>query len=181
MISMKDWAAIRQLAAAGVPGRQIALDLGISRETVRSAIASDRPPRYERRPGPTSFDDVAPRVKELLKDNPGLPATVLAEKVGWTGSASWFRQNVADLRPAFRPIDPSDRLDWAAGDAIQCDLWFPPFKIPLEDGRAVLLPVLVMVCAYSRFMMATMLPTRMTEVSRCCGLRGLCRVLVCFA
>ena len=32
------------------------------------------------------------------------------------------------------PADPADRLTWAAGDAAQCDLWFPPRKIPLEDG-----------------------------------------------
>lgn len=40
-------------------------------------------------------------------------------------------------------IDPAYRLTWAAGDAAQCDLWFPPHKIPLEDGTTKLLPVLV--------------------------------------
>ena len=37
----------------------------------------------------------------------------------------------------------SDRLVWLPGDAAQCDLWFPPAKIPLEDGSKTLLPVLV--------------------------------------
>ena len=88
---------------------------------------------------------------------------VLAERVGWTGSISWFRENVARLRPQFRPIDPTDRLTWSPGDAAQCDLWFPPFKIPLEDGSTRLLPVLVITVAHSRFMLATMIPTRTTE------------------
>ena len=44
-----------------------------------------------------------------------MPATVIAERVGWTGSISWFRDNVARLRPEHRPIDPADRLTWAAG------------------------------------------------------------------
>ena len=47
------------------------------------------------------------------------------------------------LRPEQQRIDPADRIEWAVGDAAQCDLWFPPKKIPLEDGTAKLLPVLV--------------------------------------
>jgi len=160
---MQDWSLIRQLAAAGVPARQIARDLRIGRETVRRALASDRPPAYERTPGPSVFDEFEPLVRQLLKQFPGLPAPVLAQKVGWTGSESWFRANVAKLRPDYKPVDPADRLFWLPGDAIQCDLWFPPFKIPLEDGSCVLLPVLVMVCAYSRFVLATMIPSRATE------------------
>ena len=39
-----------------------------------------------------------------------MPATVLAERVGWTGSITWFRENVKRLRPEHRPIDPADRL-----------------------------------------------------------------------
>jgi len=54
-------------------------------------------------------------------------------------------------------------LTWEPGDAAQCDLWFPPKKIPLEDGSSKLLPVLVITAAYSRFMLARMIPTRTTE------------------
>jgi hypothetical protein len=88
---------------------------------------------------------------------------VIAERVGWTGSITWFRQNVKRLRPEHRKIDPADRLIWEPGDAAQCDLWFPPRKIPLEDGTAKLLPVLVITVAYSRFILARMIPTRHTE------------------
>jgi hypothetical protein len=51
---------------------------------------------------------------------------------------------------------------WLPGDASQCDLWFPPKKIPLEEGSTALLPVLVITCAYSRFILARMIPTRHT-------------------
>jgi hypothetical protein len=54
-------------------------------------------------------------------------------------------------------------LTWLPGDAAQCDLWFPPRKIPLEDGTKTLLPVMVITCAYSRFMVCRMIPTRHTE------------------
>ncbi len=70
-----------------------------------------------------------------------MPATVLAERVGWEGSIRWFSGNVKGLRPEHRPVDPADRLVWAPGHAAQCDLWFPPKKIPLEDGTTKLLPV----------------------------------------
>ena len=66
-----------------------------------------------------------------------MPATVIAERVGWSGSITWFRDNVRRLRPEHRRPDPADRLVWAPGDAAQCDLWFPPRRIPLEDGSTV--------------------------------------------
>jgi hypothetical protein len=53
-------------------------------------------------------------------------------------------------------------LVWLPGDAAQCDLWFPPKKIPLEDGSRSLLPVLVITAAHSRFMVGRMIPTRTT-------------------
>ncbi len=160
---MEDWALIRRLAAEGVPKARIAQRLGVSRTTVIKAVSSQAPPRYERRPGPTSFTLFEPRVKELLAQTPDMPATVLAERVGWEGSIRWFRDNVSRLRPEVRPPDPADRLVWEPGDAAQCDLWFPPRKIPLEDGTSRLLPVLVMTAAHSRFTTGRMIPTRKTE------------------
>lgn len=160
---MEDWALIRRLAADGVPKARIAARLGISRTTVIKAVNSDSPPRYERSPGPTSFTEFEPHVRALLVEVPDMPATVLAERVGWTGSIRWFSENVKRLRPEHRPVDPADRIVWTAGDAAQCDLWFPPRKIPLEDGPAKLLPVLVITAAHSRYMVGRMIPTRKTE------------------
>jgi hypothetical protein len=160
---LEDWALIRRLAADGVAKAEIARRLGISRNTVAKAVGSDGPPRYERRRSPTSFSPFEGRVRALLAEEPELPAVVLAERVGWTGSITWFRQNVKRLRPEHRRVDPADRLTWEPGDAAQCDLWFPPKKIPLEDGTTKLLPVLVIIPAHSRFMLARMLPTRRTE------------------
>ena len=160
---MEDWALIRRLAAEEVPHAVIARRLGISRTTVIKAVKSDGPPRYVRTPVVTSFAAVEARVRGLLTDTPDMPATVLAERVGWTGSSSWFRDNVARIRPEYQPQDPADRIVWEAGDAAQCDLWFPPKKIPLENGTASLLPVLVITLAYSRYVLGRMIPTKTTE------------------
>jgi len=126
-------------------------------------LASDGPPRYERKPAPTAFEPFESRVRAILEEHPDMPATVIAERVGWTGSITWFRDNVRRLRPLYRRPDPADRLVWEAGDAAQCDLWFPPRKIMLENGTSTLLPVLVITLAYSRFMLGRMLPTRKIE------------------
>lgn len=155
-------ALIRRLVADGVPQRQVARDLGIPRDTVAAAVRSDRPPKYERPAQPTAFSPFEARVRALA-EHPLMPATVIAERVEWSGSITWFRENVRRLRPEHRPLDPADRLSWTAGDAAQCDLWFPPRKIPLEDGTVVLLPVLVIVAAHSWFVTARMIPTRKTE------------------
>ena len=42
----------------------------------------------------------------------------------------------------------------------RCDLWFPAPRIPVALGQQRVLPVLVMTLAFSRFMAATMIPSR---------------------
>lgn len=159
---MEDWALIRRLyASEGLAKAQIARKLGISRNTVAKAIASADPPEYSRPAGPTSFDPFEQQVRQLLSQTPSMPATVLAERVGWDGSATWFRRNVAAIRPDYEPTDPADRIVYYPGDQVQCDLWFPEPKIAVE-GHLVMLPVLVMVASFSKFIAAQMIPTRTT-------------------
>jgi len=79
----------------------VARQLGIGRSTVARAVASDVPPKYERRPVLTSFDAFELRVRELLAEFPEMAATVLAERIGCDGSSSWCRENLALLRPQY--------------------------------------------------------------------------------
>jgi len=163
MITVNDWAEIRSLhVAEGLSQRAIAKRLGVSRTTVSRALASPVPKTYSRPARPSKFDDVEYVVGELLREFPDMPATVIAERVGWDGSESWFRKRVSDLRPGFRPVDPADRLVYSPGDQMQCDLWFPPVKIPLGYGQFGSPPVLVMVASFSRFAGGVMLPSRST-------------------
>lgn len=161
MISLEDWALIRHLhRSEGLSQRAIARQLGIARATVANALASDGPPKYERAAGPSAISEVEPRVRALLSAYPQMSATVLAERVGWTGSISWFRERVRAIRPEYLPADPVDRLEHPSGRAIQCDLWFPAPKITVGFGQDAMLPVLVMVAAFSRFIAAVTLPSR---------------------
>jgi transposase len=162
VITLEDWALIRRLhVSEKLPKAVIARQLGISRNTVAKAIASGGPPEYWRAPAVTSFEPFEVRVRGLLEATPSMPATVLAERVGWTGSVSWFRQNVARIRPDYAPTDPADRIVYHPGDQMQCDLWFPEPRIPVGDSM-VMLPVLVMVASFSKFITALMIPSRTT-------------------
>lgn len=142
--------------------RSIAARLGISRNTVAKAVSADSPPTYVRAPQDSGIRGVEPAIRALLLENPRMPATVLAERVGWSGSPAWFRENVARIRPEYAPADPADRISYDPGDQAQCDLWFPEVRIPVGAGKARVLPVLVMVSSHSRFIMARMIPSRMT-------------------
>lgn len=160
---MEDWALIRQLhLAEGVPQAQIARQLGLSRNTVARALKSEGPPVYRQPPRPSAFDECEARVRAILAEFPGMPASVIAERLGWPGSESWFRKRVALLRPEYAPKDPADRLEHAPGDQAQCDLWFPPHRVPSGTGEWESFPVLVVVASYSRFITARMLPSRRT-------------------
>ena len=164
MLSVEDWAEIRRLhRAERMPIKAIARVMGVSRNTVRAAVASDRPPRYERPRRGSIVDAAEPRIRELLKAYPSMPATVIAERIGWDRSIRVLRDRVAELRPAYLPPDPASRTVYAAGEVAQCDLWFPPVMVPVGCGqvrRPAQLPVLTMVCAYSRWLMAVLIPTR---------------------
>ncbi|WP_243399928.1 IS21 family transposase [Arthrobacter glacialis] len=160
---MEDWALIRRLhLGEGESMRSIAERLGISRNTVAKAVKSEGPPRYERVPGDSAIKAVEPRIRALLAENPRMPATVIAERIQWSGSPAWLRENVARIRPEYAPSDPADRISYAPGDQIQCDLVFPAVKVPCGAGQGRVFPVLVMVCSNSRFIMARMIPSRTT-------------------
>jgi hypothetical protein len=106
--------------------------LGISRHTVKSALASAGPPRYQRTPAGSMVDGVEPRIRELLKAVPRMPATVIAVRIAWSHSIRTLSARVAQLRPVYLPPDPASRTSYVAGEVAQCDLWFPPIVLPVE-------------------------------------------------
>ena len=61
MLSVEDWAEIRRLhRAEGLPIKVIARELGISKNTVKTALASEQPPKYQRLQGGSIVDEVEP-------------------------------------------------------------------------------------------------------------------------
>ncbi|MFF9410901.1 IS21 family transposase [Streptomyces anandii] len=163
MILVEDWAEIRRLhRAEQMPIRAIARHLGISKNTVKRALANNRPPRYERPAKGSVVDAVEVQIRELLRETPTMPATVIAERIGWERGMTILKDRIRELRPAYLPVDPVSRTTYRPGELAQCDLWFPDARIPLGYGQTGRPPVLVMVSGYSRLIAARMLPSRRT-------------------
>jgi transposase len=167
VLSVEDWAEIRRLhRAEGMPIKAVARVMGCSRNTVKRALAADGPPRYERTPRGSIVDPVEPRIRELLAAWPTMPATVIAERIGWSRSLTVLKDRVRELRPVYLPPDPASRTAYVAGEVAQCDLWFPDIMLPVGFGQrrtATRLPVLVMVTGYARWLAARLIPSRAAE------------------
>ncbi|HEY7814043.1 MAG TPA: IS21 family transposase [Nakamurella sp.] len=164
MLHVEDWAEIRRLhLAERMPIKQIARQMGISKNTVKAMLAADTPPRYRRAGTGSVVDAIEPRIRRLLSETPTMPATVIAERIGWSRGMTVLSARVRELRPVYLPPDPSSRTLYVAGEIAQNDFWFPDIELPVGYGQtrtATLLPVLTMVSAYSRMLFARLLPTR---------------------
>ena len=158
---MEDWAEIRRLhKAEGMPIKAIVRRLGVARNTVRAALASDEPPAYRRAPRGSLVDAVEPEIRKWLREDAKMPATVIAERIGWEYSITILKDRVRQIRPEYAGVDPADRIVHQPGQAAQMDLWFPEPRIPVGFGQAAMLPVLVMTLTFSKFLAAVMLPSR---------------------
>ncbi len=121
---MEHWAeTLRLHRAEQVPIKEISRRLGIARNTVRSALASESPPSYRRAGKGSLVDTAEPEVRKLLVLDARMPATVIAERIGWEHSITILKDRIRQIRPQYAGIDPADRLVHEPGAAAQMDLW----------------------------------------------------------
>lgn len=114
-MTVEDWAEIRRLhRVEKLAIKAIARRLGVSRNAVRRALARDDPPKYERAPTGSIVDAVEPAIRELLRKTPDMPATVIAERIGWERSLTVLKDRVREIRPYYLPPDPSTRTTYEA-------------------------------------------------------------------
>lgn len=134
--------------------------------TVRRALAGASPPKYERASRGSASDGFEEAIREQLAKHPRMPATVIAERVGWDRGMTVFKVKVAALRPLYLPPDPASRTAYLPGEIAQFDFWFPPVSLEVGHGQvrtAKRLPVLTMACGYSRWRGALLVPSRSEE------------------
>lgn len=164
MLNVEEWAEIRRLRfSEGMGIKTIARQLGVSRNTVRRAVRSTAPPRYERSKRPSAVDAVEDTIRTLLKGCPTMPATVIAERIGWQRGITVLKERVAELRPLYLPPEPYQRTHYEPGELAQWDLWQPPVDIPVGHGKTARLWVIVGVTGYARYTVGHMIPSRETE------------------
>jgi transposase len=166
VISVREWAEIRRLRGEGVSISEIARLTGTSRNTVKAALAATSPPRYQRALKGSAVDAFETRIRELLQQYPRMPATVIAERIGWRRGLTVLKERIAELRPVYLPPDPASRTTYLPGEVAQFDFWFPEVTVPVGAGQvrtATALPVLTMACGYSRWRDGILIPSRGSE------------------
>jgi len=130
MITMQQWAAIRQLEKQGFGKRTITRMLGISRNTVRRALKQEDIPKYERKKLPVKkVDPFQGMVKEMLWEKEFIGTRILTEikKEGYTGSLTTLYRFLSTVKKD-SPLkttcryetDPAEQgqFDWTSYEVI---------------------------------------------------------------
>jgi transposase len=140
VLEVREWAEMRRMREVeGVSIREIARRTGRDRNTVRRALRRQGPPVYRRRPRPSKLDPHRPRIHELLRADPGIPSSVIRERIaeeeGYVGGKTIVDDYVRELRPVFRPPRTYRRTVYRCGEICQFDLWEPSGAIPVGHGQ----------------------------------------------
>ena len=170
MLTVDDYAQVRQARRDGASIRELAKRFGHSPKTILKVLSSPQPKPYTlKRPRPAPvFDAVRHIVDDILARDQSAPpkqrhtATQIFRRLvaehGYTGSyhpvQRHLRQRRLDRRETFIP------LDHAPGHRLEAD--FGHIHADFPDGRRQV-PVLVTTWSYSNCPFAIALPTERTE------------------
>ena len=153
---------MKQLLRGNVPKAQIALQLGVSRQTIYNWISEpDDKPCLARRP--SKLDSFKPYLRSRL-ERFDIPATVLLRNIreqGYNGGISILREHVAEIkdREVCRLVD---RFETEPGRQAQVD-WASCGTI-MHQGRRRRLSLLAVVFGYSRVIWARFVVTERRPV-----------------
>ena len=139
MVGVEQWAEIRRMHRVEHRSiREISRRMGVHRETIRRALAAERPPAYRRAPGPSKLDPLKPLIDEQLRADPRIPSKrlrELAEELGYRGGKTIFDDYVREARPRFLPRRTYQRTVYRPGELLQFDLFEPREPIPVGHGQ----------------------------------------------
>jgi predicted ATPase/DNA-binding NarL/FixJ family response regulator len=102
-MNAEEWARIRRLHESGISIKGIARRLGLSRNTVRKAVAAASPPRDRRRARASAVDAYESAILEILAAEPAASAPEIAERIGWSKSMTVLRDRLRVLRAGAVP------------------------------------------------------------------------------
>jgi len=149
VLTVEMWQQIRHLAALGRSRRQIARELGVSRNTVAGALEQEGPPRFRpATPRRSSLAAWEALVQTGLRR--GLSGVRLLEEVraaGYGGSDATFYRWLALQKAALREPAAACRFETDPGEQAQFD--WSPYTLSL-GGVATKVTIYSLVLAYSR-------------------------------
>ena len=154
-MGVEQWAELRREHFVGGKSiKELARMTGLSRNTIRGALRSDRPPGYDRPPKVGVLEPFKPEIHRLLKDDPKLPGVrvrELLEPLGCTVCKTVVDDYLREVRPLFAPPPRTfQRTVYRPGEICQFDVWQPRAEVPVGHGQTRQGWVVVACLGYSR-------------------------------
>jgi transposase len=154
VVGVEQWAELRrQHFVGGKSIKQLARETGLSRNTVRAALRSKRPPSYRRAPAGSVLDPFKDEIHRLLRRDPklsGVRVRELIEPLGFDGAKTIVDDYLREVRPLFERARTYQRTVYRPGEICQFDLWEPSGPVPVGDGQLRRAWVVVGCLGYSR-------------------------------
>ena len=139
MVGVEQWAEVRRLHfVRGLSQREIRRRTGLHRDTIRNAINSDKPPKYERAPSGSKLDPFKEEIHRLLKADARMPGQRIRElicELGFDGGKTMVDDYLREVRPMFEPPRTFQRTIYRPGEICQFDLWGPAAEVPVGHGQ----------------------------------------------
>jgi transposase len=188
LLDVERWAELRrEHFVRGVSIKELARRSGLSRNTVRAALRSERPPSYRRASAGSKLDPFKDEIHRLLRDDPRLPGQRVRELIaplGFDGGKTIVDDYVREVRPLFDPPRTFQRTVYRPAEICQFDLWEPKAEVPVGHGQTRRGWVVIACLGYSRagagaLVFSTQIPDLLFGIRRCLwSLGGLPQTLV---
>jgi hypothetical protein len=181
VVGVQQWAEIRRLVLVEKRSqREVALELGLARDTVARAVHSDTPPRYSRAAAGSKLDPFKDWIGERLRADPKIESQrlrELASELGYEGGKTIFDDYVREVRPRFVVKRTFQRTVYRPGELVQCDLWEPREPVPVGHGQTRRGWVVTAELCWSRVIAGALIfskeaPDVLWGVGRCLGRIG---------
>src|SRR5262249_34440846 len=154
VLDVERWAELRrEHFVRRVPIKDLVRRYGIGRNTVRRALRSEQPPRYERERLPSKLDAFKEEIHELLRADPKLPGVRLGERIeplGFDGGKTIVDDYLREVRPLFLAKRTFRRTVYRPGEICQWDLWEPSQPVPVGHSQTRKGYVVIACQGYSR-------------------------------
>ena len=154
MLDVERWAELRrEHFVRGVGIKELARRYGVDRNTVRRAVRSEAPPRYQRPVAASKLDPFKDEIHELLRQDPrlsGVRVRELVEPLGFVGGKTIVDDYLREIRPLFERPRTFQRTIYRPGEVCQFDLWHVTEPVPVGHGQTRQGYVVVAALGYSR-------------------------------
>jgi transposase len=140
VLEVERWAELRrEHFVRGVGIKELARRYGVDRNTVRRALRSEAPPRYQRTAAASKLDPFKDEIHRLLSEDPKLPGVrvrELIEPLGCAAGKTVVDDYLREVRPLFaRPVRTFQRTIYRPGEVCQFDVWQPRAEVPVGHGQ----------------------------------------------